>query len=258
MKTPIKVTFLGTGTSGGVPMVSCSCEVCKSTDPRDKRLRTSILIETPTTTICIDAGPDFRSQMLTYEVKNLDAILVTHGHRDHVGGLDDIRPFNFLQGKWMDIFCDEFAEQMIRDQYSYAFTNLDYAYAPKLNFVLIDEDEFRVNELTILPITVMHHQLPVKAFRIGDFTYITDAKTIADTEFEKIKGSKILVINALRAQEHNAHFTIAQALEIVARIKPESAYFIHMSHHFGKHADMQSTLPENVTIAYDGLTIEIA
>jgi phosphoribosyl 1,2-cyclic phosphate phosphodiesterase len=257
MKTPIKVTFLGTGTSGGVPMVSCSCEVCKSTDPRDKRLRTSVLIQTPSTTICIDAGPDFRTQMLQYDVKKIDAILITHGHRDHVGGLDDVRPFNFLQGKWMDIYCDEYAEQMIRDQYSYAFTNLEYAYAPKLNFISVGHEEFAVNDLTIQPITVMHHKLPVKAYRIGDFTYITDAKTIDETEFEKIKGTKILVLNALRATEHDAHFTIAQALDMVDKIKPERAYFIHMSHHFGKHTDMQPTLPDNVTIAYDGLVIEI-
>jgi phosphoribosyl 1,2-cyclic phosphate phosphodiesterase len=253
----LEVTFLGTGTSGGVPMVACDCEVCKSSDSKDKRLRTSVLIQSENTTICIDAGPDFRKQMLDNSVRTLDALLITHGHRDHVGGLDDIRPFNFLQGKVMEIFCDKYAEEMIREQYSYAFKSNGYEYAPKMKFSIIGDEDFTVNELTITPLEVMHHNLPVRAFRIGDFTYITDAKTIDESQMKKVEGTKILVLNALRKHNHNAHLTVDEALAIVERIKPESAYFIHMSHHFGKHEDMQPTLPENVFIAYDGLKIEV-
>jgi phosphoribosyl 1,2-cyclic phosphate phosphodiesterase len=253
----LEVTFLGTGTSGGVPMVACDCEVCRSSDSKDKRLRTSVLIQSENTTICIDAGPDFRKQMLDNSVRTLDALLITHGHRDHVGGLDDIRPFNFLQGKVMEIFCDKYAEEMIREQYSYAFKSNGYEYAPKMKFSIISDDDFTVNELTITPLEVMHHNLPVRAFRIGDFTYITDAKTIDESQMKKVEGTKILVLNALRKHNHNAHLNVDEALAIVELIKPERAYFIHMSHHFGKHEDMQPTLPENVFIAYDGLKIEV-
>jgi phosphoribosyl 1,2-cyclic phosphate phosphodiesterase len=253
----LQVTFLGTGTSGGVPMVACGCEVCNSPDSKDKRLRTSLLIKSENTTVCIDAGPDFRKQMLDNNVQSLDALLITHGHRDHVGGLDDIRPFNFLQGKVMDVFCDKYAEEMIKEQYSYAFKSNGYEYAPKMQFSIIGDDNFKINELSITPLEVLHHHLPVRAFRIGDFTYITDAKTIDESQIKKVEGTKILVVNALRKHNHNAHFTIDEALAFVARIKPERAYFIHMSHHFGKHEDMQKTLPDNVFIAYDGLTIDV-
>lgn len=253
----IRVTFLGTGTSGGVPVIGCSCDVCQSNDERDKRLRTSVLIETNNQTLCVDAGPDFRQQMLQHNIKNIDALLVTHGHRDHIGGLDDIRPFNFLQGKIVPIFCDEFAEEMIREQYGYAFKASDYEYAPKILFHRINSEPFFVGETKIQPIEVMHHKLPVRAFRIGDFTYITDGKTISEQELNKIKGTKTLVINALRHNDHNAHFTVTEALEIAEKIQAEKTYFIHMSHQFGKHEEMQQTLPNNIFIAYDGLQIVV-
>ena len=253
----MRVTILGTGTSGGVPLIGCTCEVCKSTDPRDKRLRTSAMIDTNGKRLVIDAGPDFRYQMLRNEVMNIDALLITHGHRDHIGGLDDIRPFNYLLGKIIDIYCDEWAEEMIREQYSYAFTDRSYDYAPKVNFHRIRFEPFLADGVLVTPIEVMHYKLPVRGYRVGDFTYITDAKTISNEEKQKIKGSKVLVVNALRAQDHIAHYTLEEALALIDEVKPERAYLTHLSHQFGKHADMEPTLPANVKIAYDGLVIDI-
>ncbi len=253
----MRVTILGTGTSSGVPLIGCRCEVCTSTDPRDNRLRTAAMVEIDGRVLVIDAGPDFRYQMLHHHVMTMDALLITHGHRDHVGGLDDIRPFNYLQGKVIDIYCDEWAESMIRGQYPYAFNNDNYDFAPKVKFHRVYLEPFLAAGIPITPIEVMHYKLPVRGFRIKDFTYITDAKTISDTEKEKIKGSKVLIVNALRANDHIAHYTIAEALQLVEEVKPEMTYLTHLSHQFGKHADMEGTLPANVRIAYDGLVLDI-
>lgn len=253
----MEVTFLGTGTSGGVPLIACQCPVCKSADSRDKRLRTSILIKDQNLTIAVDCGPDFRQQMLREQVKHLDAVLFTHQHKDHTGGIDDIRSFNFINQKPMEFYCDLPTEMGIKEQYSYAFTETDYPYLPKMNFHRIDKDVFSVGHLQVTPIEVMHAYMPVKAFRIGSFTYVTDAKTIAPEELDKIRGTKVLVLNALRETEHYSHLSIPQALALVEEIKPQVAYFTHMSHQFGLHAEMEHRLPAGVKIAYDGLKVEI-
>jgi phosphoribosyl 1,2-cyclic phosphate phosphodiesterase len=253
----MQVTFLGTGTSGGVPLIGCQCRVCKSTDPRDKRLRTSILIKTGTLTLSVDCGPDFRQQMLREDVRHLDGIIMTHAHKDHTGGFDDIRSFNFINRKAVDVYCDYPTELGIKDQYSYAFTDNDYPFLPKMNFIRIGDEKFNVGEMEVQPINIMHANMPVKGFRFGDFTYITDANTIAEEERKKIRGTKVLVLNALRESEHYSHLTVAQALEIVEDIKPEVTYFTHMSHQFGLHAEEEKKLPTHVKVAYDGLKVDI-
>lgn len=253
----MQITFLGTGTSGGVPLIGCQCRVCKSTDPRDKRLRTSILIETGELTITVDCGPDFRQQMLREDVRHLDAILMTHQHKDHTGGFDDIRAFNFINKRAIDVYCDFPTEMGIKEQYSYAFTETDYPYLPKMNFIRIGKEEFNIGNLKIMPIEVMHATMPVLGYRFGDFTYITDAKTIAPQERDKIRGTKTLVINALRPEPHYSHFNIEEALELVSDVKPETTYFIHMSHQFGLHEEMEKKLPTGVRPAYDGLKISV-
>lgn len=255
----MQVTFLGTGTSGGVPLIGCGCEVCVSPNPKDKRLRTSIMVEYADQRIIVDCGPDFRQQMLREQVKHIDAILFTHAHKDHTGGIDDIRSFNFINQKPVDFYCDFATELGIKDQYSYAFSETDYPYLPKMSFNRIDADTpFAIGALQIAPIQVMHGPMPVLGFKFGKtFTYITDAKTIAPEEREKIRGTKVLVLNALRYTEHYSHLTIEQALEVVEDIKPEVCYFTHMSHQFGLHDLMEKKLPVNIKIAYDRLKIEI-
>ncbi|MFN8322480.1 MAG: MBL fold metallo-hydrolase [Chitinophagales bacterium] len=253
----MQVTFLGTGTSGGVPLIACCCAVCQSTDLRDKRLRTSILIETDNLTISVDCGPDFRQQMLREKVKHLDAILMTHQHKDHTGGLDDIRSFNFINKKPIDIFCDYPTELGIKEQYGYVFTETDYPYLPKMNFHRVADKEFHIGSLSVIPIEVMHASMPVKGYRFGNFTYITDAKTIAPKERDKMRGTKILVVNALRYENHYSHFTIDEALELIEDVNPELTYLIHMSHQFGFHEEMEAKLPAHVRVSYDGLKINI-
>ncbi|MDD4685521.1 MAG: MBL fold metallo-hydrolase [Bacteroidales bacterium] len=255
----LRITLLGTGTSQGVPLIGCHCEVCLSNNPKDKRLRSSCLIESKEgTVLSIDAGPDFRQQMLTYNVNRLDAILVTHSHRDHISGLDDVRSYNYLQSEAMPIYSNNKALEEIKCAFAYCFREPRYPGLPNFKLCVIDNKEsFRVKELEVIPIEVMHHKLPILAYRINNFAYITDAKTIKDEEKEKLKGVELMVVNALRREEHFSHFNLQEALELIEEIKPKQAYLTHISHFLGLYKEVEKELPLNVSLAYDGLTIEI-
>jgi phosphoribosyl 1,2-cyclic phosphate phosphodiesterase len=252
----MKITFLGTGTSQGVPVIACKCEVCQSTNSKDKRLRTSILINYNDRNIVIDTGPDFRQQMLINSIDQLDAVLFTHEHKDHIAGLDDIRAFNYQSQQDMPIYATEQVQIGLKKEFHYIFADIKYPGIPKVQLNTIHNfKSFELFNKIITPIEVMHYKLPVTAFRIDNFTYITDANFISHTEKEKIKGTEILVINALRKEEHISHFTLQQALDLIAEIKPKHAYLTHISHLLGKHDDVSLELPDNVSIAYDGLVI---
>ncbi|MBC7902954.1 MAG: MBL fold metallo-hydrolase [Gemmatimonadaceae bacterium] len=253
----LKVSFLGTGTSSGVPMIACPCEVCQSDDRRDKRLRCSILLETAHTKLVVDTGPDFRYQMLRADVKRLDAILFTHPHKDHVAGLDDVRAFNFFMHKPMKVFANEMTQEVIIREFPYAFADTKYPGVPEIQLNTIDNEPFAIGDIPVMPIQVWHMKMPVLGFRFGDFTYITDANRIEPAEREKIAGSRILVINALRKEKHISHFNLEEAIQIVKELGVPQAYFIHMSHQLGKHADISATLPEGIHLAYDGLVLEV-
>jgi phosphoribosyl 1,2-cyclic phosphate phosphodiesterase len=251
------VTFLGTGTSQGVPVIACDCEVCTSTDKHDKRLRTSILIQSNDKTIVVDSGPDFRYQMLRANVKHLDAIVFTHEHKDHIAGMDDIRGFNFKQRGPVDVYADTRVQQALRREFSYIFADKSYPGLPQIKLHSIDLNPFNIGSVHFIPIEVMHYKLPVLGFRINDFTYITDAKTVSDVEKEKIYGSKTLVINALQKEMHISHLTLDEAISFAQDINAEKTYFTHISHRLGKHADIARELPAGIELAYDGLVLEI-
>jgi len=252
----LKVTFLGTGTSQGVPVIACGCRVCTSSDPRDKRLRSSILIsDTPAGNIVIDTTPDFRYQMLRVGLKHLEAVLITHSHKDHIAGMDDIRAFNYFQQRAIDIYATEFTQQVIRNEFSYAFTEQKYPGIPELNLRTIGAAPFNVNGLDIIPVNVMHHRMPVLGFRFNDFTYITDANFIAEEEKEKIRGSKVLVLNTLRKEKHISHFTLDEAIAIGRELEIPQVYFTHISHQLGLHEEISAELPAGMALAYDGLEV---
>lgn len=255
----MKITVLGSGTSQGVPIITCDCEVCHSSDPKDRRLRTSILVETDSTTICIDAGPDFRYQMLRANVKKLDAILITHEHKDHIGGLDDARPLIFVQKKPMTVYASLEAQEEIRREYSYAFANEDERYpgAPAFELIDINNEPIKINDLTIEPIKLKHFTLTSYGFRIGNFAYITDLSELSDEAFQKLIGVEYLIIEALRKKEHYSHINLFQAIDIAQRLKVKKTWFTHISHDMGKAAVVNPTLPPNMMLAYDGLEIEI-
>ena len=253
----LKATFLGTGTSQGIPVIACECAVCKSFDYRDKRLRTSIYIETENVKLVIDTGPDFRQQMLRERIKELDAILFTHEHKDHIAGLDDVRGFNFAQKRDMPVYARKNVIEALHREFYYIFAENKYPGIPRVELTELINEPFEINGERITPIQVMHYKLPVFGFRIKDFTYITDANFISDEEMEKIKGSKVVVLNALQKEPHVSHYTVDQAVEVIQKINPDKAYFVHMGHRLGKHADEEKALPANIHFAYDGLVLEL-
>ncbi|MEI7897298.1 MAG: MBL fold metallo-hydrolase [bacterium] len=251
----LKVTFLGTGTSIGVPVITCDCPVCISDDPRDKRNRTSVMLEVNGLTFVIDCGPDFRHQMLQQRVMNLDAVIFTHEHRDHIAGLDDVRAFNYVLNKKIDIYGTHRVMDAIRIEFPYIFSESRYFGAPQLNVHVIDDQPFSIMGIEFIPVNVMHENLPVTGFRVGDFTYITDASYISEPELEKIKGSKVVVLNALRNSKHVSHFSVSEAVDILKKLKPEAAFLTHLSHFVGRHEEVNKKLPEFIQLAYDGLEI---
>lgn len=254
----MKVTFLGTGTSQGIPVIGCGCVVCKSTDKRDKRLRVSVWIETDDKSIVVDSGPDFRYQMLRAGVNDLDAILYTHEHKDHVAGLDDIRPYNYILKKRIDIYATGRVQEALKREFQYIFADVKYHGLPQINLHTITVvDNFHIGTIEIIPFEVMHHKLPILGYRIGDFTYITDAKTISEESLEKIKGTKVLVLNALQKEEHISHLTFSEAITMAEKVGAETTYFTHISHNLGLHAEVEKELPSNIKLAYDGLSISI-
>jgi phosphoribosyl 1,2-cyclic phosphate phosphodiesterase len=253
----VKITFLGTGTSQGIPIIACPCAVCTSDNIKDNRLRTSILIEEQGKCFVIDTGPDFRQQMLRANVKQMDAVLFTHEHKDHTAGFDDIRAFNFILRKKMDVYASDRVQEAIRREFAYIFSDFKYPGIPEINLHLLKNEITIIHGVKFIPIEVMHYKLPVFGFRVGDFTYITDANYISEKEKEKIKGSKVLVLNALRKEEHISHFTLEQAIELVRELKPETAYFTHISHQLGLHAEIEKELPKNIHLAFDGLTLNL-
>lgn len=256
----MKITILGCGTSQGVPVIGCDCEVCRSTDSRDKRLRTSILVQTEQTTICVDAGPDFRQQMLREKVTHLDAILITHHHKDHIGGLDDVRSFNFLQNISMPLYASPLAQEEIKREYSYAFVDSSELYpgAPTYNLIdIVNDKSIVINELTIEPIPLTHLHMLCYAFRIGNFAYVTDFNYISEESLKKLEGVEYLIIEALRHEKHYSHISLPEAIEIAQKLNVKKAWFTHISHSMGKAEDINKTLPSNMMLTYDGLSITI-
>jgi len=254
----LTVTFLGTGTSQGVPVIACDCPVCTSSNVKDNRLRSSVLVELEGKNIVIDTGPDFRYQMLRQHVTHLDAVLFTHSHKDHVAGLDDVRAFNRQKGEAIDIYGAREVHEALQREFYYAFSAKRYPGVPMLNLHEITADPFQLFGHQVVPIEVMHYMMPVLGFRIGGFTYITDAKTVEDSQIEKIIGSEVLVVNALQRDAHISHFTLDEAIVFATRIGAEQTYFTHISHRLGRHVDVERELPSGIHLAYDGLQLNIS
>ena len=251
----MKITFLGTGTSQGVPVIACDCDTCKSDDQHDKRLRTSLLCQTDNITLLFDAGPDFRQQMLRAQVSKLDGIILTHEHKDHIAGLDDVRAFNYRSQSAIDIYSEDRVQKAIKNEYSYVFSEIQYPGIPKMKLIQIPDHGFTVKGLEIVPVRVFHYHLPVYGFKIGNFAYITDANYIPEESKEKLYGVKYLVINALRKEKHISHFNLREALDFIREIAPKKAFITHISHQMGYHAEISKELPGGTILAYDGLVV---
>ena len=252
---PLKITFLGTGTSGGVPMIACSCDVCCSVDSKDKRLRSSILIESDTTTLVVDTTPDFRTQMLNAKVRKLDAVIYTHPHKDHIAGLDDVKAFNYFHQQPMRVYANRLTQNALKKEFGYIFEDFKYPGVPDINLHEIPKELFFIGDIPVLPINVWHLKMPVLGFRFGDFTYITDANLIEDAELEKIKKSKTLVLNALRKEKHLSHFSLDEAIAVSQSLNIPQTYFTHISHQLGFHQNINKELPKNIELAYDGMEL---
>ena len=253
----LKLTFLGTGTSQGVPVISCECEVCQSKDSKDKRLRSSVLVETEGRTFVIDCGPDFRQQMLTANVKHIDAVLLTHEHRDHIAGLDDLRAFNYTQNEAISVYCELRVQDAVKQNIPYAFTKVRYPGVPEIHFCNIENSPFSISGIEITPIRGYHYKLPVLGVRIGALCYIPDMNRIDDCELEKIKGVDILIINALHHESHISHFNLNEAIDIINKVNPKQAYLTHLSHQIGLHESLSKQLPQNVNLAHDSLILQM-
>ena len=253
----MKVTFLGTGTSQGVPVIGCECEVCRSLDFRDKRLRTSAHLDVGGQSLIIDSGPDFRQQVLANRITRLDGLLFTHQHKDHVAGMDEVRSFNFLQKKAMPIYARRAVLDQLEQEFAYVFAKDKYPGVPQVDVHVLENQPLKVLGVPVIPIEVMHYKLPVFGFRVHNFTYITDAKSISEAEKDKIRGSEVLVLNALQHDQHISHLTLQEALAMVEELQPRQAYLTHISHRLGLHQEVTEQLPDGVALAYDGLTISV-
>ena len=253
----IKLTFLGTGTSQGVPVIACPCAVCTSNDPCDKRLRCSVLIQVDGKNIVVDSGPDFRQQMLRAGIKRLDAILFTHGHKDHTAGLDDVRAYNYVLQSPMDIYAEERVQDVLHQEFAYIFAETKYPGVPELDIYTIDEKPFTIDKTNVIPIRAMHMYLPILGFRIGRLAYLTDVNYISENEIDKLRGLDCFVVNGLRKEPHISHFTLQEALTLIDVVKPSRAYITHISHQMGLHQQVQAELPPNVFLAYDEMEIMV-
>lgn len=249
------ITFLGTGTSQGLPMIGCKCPVCTSLDPRDKRLRSSVLVDYGGKRILVDTGPDFRQQMLRAGVSHLDAILLTHHHMDHTGGLDDVRALNYLENRPFPIYCEQHVQESLKKQYYYAFMQYRYPGAPEYDLHTITSLPFDIDGIPVIPIRAMHYKLPVLGFRFGDCAYVTDANYIPEDEFDKLKGLKIFVINTVKRGKHISHYSLSEAVEVAQRVGAERSFLTHLSHLLPKHNDFAAELPAGIEPAYDGLKL---
>jgi phosphoribosyl 1,2-cyclic phosphate phosphodiesterase len=253
----LTITFLGTGTSAGVPMIACECPVCTSPDKKDNRLRSSIMVQSETTTLVVDSGPDFRYQMLRAKVKHLDAIVFTHSHKDHLAGLDDVRAFNFFGQQAMNVYASAATREAILREFPYAFYETKYPGVPDITLNTITLEPFTVGDIAITPILVWHLKMPVLGFRFGRFTYITDANRIEEAELEKIKGSEVLVLNALRREQHISHFSLGESVELAKQLQVPQCYLTHISHQMGLHNEVNAELPNGISLAWDGLVINV-
>jgi phosphoribosyl 1,2-cyclic phosphate phosphodiesterase len=253
----LKITFLGTGTSSGVPVIACDCSVCTSNDKKDNRLRPSIMVQSEKTTIVVDTTPDFRYQMLREKVRNVDAILFTHPHKDHIAGLDDVRAFNFFNKRKMDVYANSLTEEALKREFGYAFADKKYPGVPDIDLNTITLDPFSIGDIFIIPVQVWHLKMPVLGFRFGKFTYVTDANRIDEEEKQKIRGTEIFVVNVLRKQSHVSHFSLGEAIDLVQELKIPMSYFTHISHQLGLHQAIEAELPDNIHLAYDGLVINV-